>query len=167
MRLLLPVIACGCVLYGTNALGQVGSSATIPFGGGGVSGSLSISAGQGFSRGITTSAPVVTVQNGIPGFAFGGTVSPFVTGVFPVVSQGPQANRPAGMSPIQRMLWRGDIRLERDPSGGTRLILGESPSSIVASDGSKPSLRNEPVKPTSQAANPFRRGIEKYAGSKR
>lgn len=50
--------------------------------------SLGLNLNQGSSRTLTTTTPGVTVQNGFGGSIFNGSVSPFVTGVVPVVGNG-------------------------------------------------------------------------------
>jgi hypothetical protein len=138
-----------------------GTTFGLPLLGGGVNGRLSISAGQGFSRSMTTNAALVTVQNGVPGFVFGGSIQPFVTGQVPVVAAG-SPDVPMVLSPVRRMLLRGDIQVQKTGDGGSRLIV---------SDTAKPRISADPhsvkVDPPSATPNGFRRGIEKYAGSKR
>ena len=49
---------------------------------------LGLNFSQGNTRTLTSTTPGVTVQNGFGGSIFNGTVSPFVTGVVPVVGSG-------------------------------------------------------------------------------
>ncbi len=140
-----------------------GTSTRIPLRGGSLNGSLSFSAGQSSSRGITTTAPVLTTLDGTTGSVFSGTVQPFVTGLFPVVASGgppfrSEAAPPVALSPVQSMLQRGDIQLQKDSTGTTRL---------VTSDPQRGRSAPAPAKSDADSSNLFRRGIEKYAGSKR
>jgi hypothetical protein len=134
----------------------------LPLLGGGLNGRLSVSASQGLSRTMATNAALATVQNGVPGFVFGGSVQPFVTGLIPVVAAGSAPNVQTRLSPVGRMLQRGDIQVRKGSDGVARLIV---------SDSVKPRVATEPVPDTVQPKNvppnAFRRGIEKYAGSKR
>ena len=52
---------------------------------GGLSGSLGFSFAQGSNRSSVSTAPSVTTMNGVPGTISSQTISPFVTGITPVV----------------------------------------------------------------------------------
>lgn len=52
------------------------------------SGGFGFNVARGSSRSSTTTAPSLTTQNGFGGSLFSGQVTPFVTGVIPVVGQG-------------------------------------------------------------------------------
>lgn len=129
----------------------------IPLFGGRLNGALSISAAQSASRSITTTVPMITTLDGAPGFFFSGTVQPFITGLMPVVGNGPHYAPPPPMSPVRSMLLRGDIKLEPDETGRTRLVRGDS----GPRDGQAPENK------TATTVDPFKRAMEKYAGSKR
>lgn len=61
---------------------------TAPFSTGSFSGNFGFNASRGSSRTSSTTTPSLTTQNGFGGSLFSGQVSPFVTGVVPVVGQG-------------------------------------------------------------------------------
>lgn len=52
---------------------------------GGVSGSLGLNLAQGSSRSIVSTTPSITTMNGAPGSISSQTLSPFVTGITPVI----------------------------------------------------------------------------------
>ncbi|MEO1528476.1 MAG: hypothetical protein AAFX06_23885 [Planctomycetota bacterium] len=52
---------------------------------GGISGSLGLSLAQGSNRSSVSTTPSVTTMNGVPGNISSQTISPFVTGITPVV----------------------------------------------------------------------------------
>jgi hypothetical protein len=137
-----------------------GTTFGLPLLGGGVNARLSISAGQGFSRSMSTNAALVTVQNGVPGFVFGGSIQPFVTGLIPVVAANSPPATQTPLSPVGRMLLRGDIQVQKSSDGAAQLIISDSVKPRTATDPGK-------VEPANAATNGFRREIEKYAGSKR
>ena len=137
-----------------------GASVDIPFRSGKANGNLSIFAGQEFSQTVTTTAPMLTVTNGVPGFMFGGTVQPFVTRLTPVVGAGPQFDQPTAVSPVQAMLMRGDIRLQKDPTGDAQLVVPEPPRRRTV-------LEPERSKTDRDSSSEFRRAMEKYTSPKK
>ena len=105
---------------------------------------------------------MLTTLDGAPGFMFSGTVQPFITGLFPVVGSGGRSMgriEPApAISPIQSMMMRGDLKIEQDSNGRKRLVTPNSGTSRTAPAATAKK---------SDTSNPFRQGMEKYAGSKR
>ena len=132
----------------------------IPLRGGRVNGNLSITAGQSFSRSLTTTAPTITVMNGVPGFVFSGTLEPFVTGLFPIVGAGLPSNLPTPVSRVRSLLETGEIQLQEDASGNKRLLFNEPPRRRAAPEP-------EPSRNDSSSPDQFRRALERYAGPKR
>jgi hypothetical protein len=163
MRRILALTTCAFALWHSHAHAQTGSGISIPLGGGG----LSITAEQGFSRGLASNSAMATVPNGVPGFVFGGTMSPFVTGVFPVVAGGPGGYRAAGMSQIQKILSRGDVQFLKDESGNTRVVAGDPLNSTAGQSSKRAAQAGSVATSTPNSKDAFRRGLEKYAGSKR
>jgi hypothetical protein len=139
-----------------------GTTFGIPFLGGSVNGNLSIEAAQGFSRSVTTTAPTVTLTNGVPGFVFSGTVEPFITGLFPVVGAGLPAFGPPPVSRIRCLLDSGQIELKKDSAGNSQLVINELPTRRTRIEPEP-----EPSRTNSDSSNSFRRALEKYAGPKR
>jgi hypothetical protein len=70
---------------------------------------LGLSMAKGSSRTLTSTAPSIIVQNGYGGSIFGGQVSPFVTGVVPVVGTQPIDNA------VTRALQSGQLDLSHRP----------------------------------------------------
>jgi hypothetical protein len=140
-----------------------GLSVGIPLRGGRANGNLSITAGQSFSRGVTTTAPTITVMNGVPGFVFGGTLEPFVTRLNPVVGAGMPANLPAPVSRVRSLLDSGEVQVKKDADGNTRLVINEP---APRRPRAEPEPEDEPVRAKSDSSNSFRRALEKYAGPK-
>jgi hypothetical protein len=139
-----------------------GLSFGIPLRGGKVNGNLSITAGQSFSRSLTTTAPTITLMNGVPGFVFSGTVEPFITGLNPVLGAGVPSNLPAPVSRVRSLLDSGEIQLKKDSDGNTRLMINEPPTRRTRIEPEA-----EPTRTNSDSSNSFRRALEKYAGPKR
>lgn len=75
--------------------------------GNGVSGNLRFNFAQGSSQTLSSTTPSVTTMNGVPGSIVSQTVTPFVTGVTPVVGSYPVLANPAQISQqlIQQQLW--------------------------------------------------------------
>jgi hypothetical protein len=143
-----------------------GLSFGLPLGGGSVNGNLSIEAAQGFSRSMTTTAPTMTLTNGVPGFMFSGTVEPFITGLFPVVGAGGPTFAPPPVSRIRSLLDSGQIELTKDESGNAKLVVNEIPT---RRSRTKPDadVEAETVRSDTNTSNSFRRALEKYAAPKR
>jgi hypothetical protein len=93
----------------------------------------------------------------MPGFVFGGTIQPFVTGLVPVVASGNYRIQPVALSPVGRMLLQGDLQVRKDTNKGPNLIISESLKRRA----------DEPPPAPPEPGNAFRRGIEKYASPKR
>jgi hypothetical protein len=106
---------------------NAGGSINIPFRGGNFSGGLSIFAGQGSMRSLSTVAPIITLQNGVPGVVGSGLVVPFVTRLDPVVSAGPGMFQPRSMSIARSHLENGSGRLQSDHSGQTAVAFDAPP----------------------------------------
>ena len=138
-----------------------GTTFGIPFRGGSVNGNLSIEAAQGFSRSLTTTAPTITLTNGVPGFVFSGTVEPFITGLFPVVGAGVPAFGPPPVSRIRSLLDSGQVELKKDSAGNSQLIINELPTRRTRVEPEP-----EPTRTNADSSNSFRRALEKYAGPK-
>ena len=71
--------------------------------------SFNLSAGQGSNRTVTSSAPTLTLQNGVPGSIQDVSVRPFVVGFTPIVGgrpMGPVTTRPVLTSPIAERMSR-------------------------------------------------------------
>ncbi len=66
--------------------------------GNGVSGNLRFNFAQGSSQTLSSTTPSVTTMNGVPGSIVSQTVTPFVTGVTPVVGSYPVLNNPTLIS---------------------------------------------------------------------
>lgn len=64
---------------------NAGLRSGVAFQRGGVSGSLGFSLAQGSNRSNVSTTPSVTTMNGVPGSISSQTISPFVTGITPVV----------------------------------------------------------------------------------
>ncbi|GAA5505297.1 hypothetical protein [Novipirellula caenicola] len=75
--------------------------------GNGVSGNLRFSFAQGSSQTFSSTTPSVTTMNGVPGSIVSQTVTPFVTGITPVVGSYPVLANPSQISGqlIQQQLW--------------------------------------------------------------
>jgi hypothetical protein len=141
-----------------------GLSSGLSLRGGKVNANFSLTAGQSFSRSLTTTAPTITVMNGVPGFIFSGTLEPFVTRLNPVVGAGMPANQPAPVSRVRNLLDTGEIQLKKDSDGNTRLVINEPPPRRTRIE---PEPEAEPARANSDSSNTFRRALEKYGGSKR
>jgi hypothetical protein len=86
--------------------------------GGGVSGGLGLMAAQGSQRSNVMQAGNLTLFNGYPGFVSDTSLSPFVTGIIPVVGQG---------KPLWRQQLDGDIPTQkRDPAPAPEVIPQEN-----------------------------------------
>jgi hypothetical protein len=139
-----------------------GLTVGIPLRGGKVNGSLSLTAGQSFSRGLSTVAPTITLMNGVPGSVFSGTLAPFVTGLVPVVAAGSPVDAPPPVSRVRSMLELGQIQVQKDDTGNARLVVNDPPPRRPRTDPEP-----EPPRAKSDSAGSFRQSLEKYAGSKR
>lgn len=64
---------------------SAGANFGFGFGGGGFNGGLLGNFSQGSRRTFTSTTPMVTVQNGVPGYVADASISPFVMGYVPVV----------------------------------------------------------------------------------
>ncbi len=64
---------------------SAGANFGLGFGGAGFNGGLLGNFSQGSRRSFTSTTPIVTVQNGVPGYVADASVSPFVIGYVPVV----------------------------------------------------------------------------------
>lgn len=64
---------------------SAGANFGLGFNGGGFNGGLLGNFSQGSRRTLTSTTPMVTVQNGVPGFVADASISPFVMGYVPVV----------------------------------------------------------------------------------
>lgn len=64
---------------------SAGANFGLGFGGGGFNGGLLGNFSQGSRRTLTSTTPMVTVQNGVPGYVADVSISPFVMGYIPVV----------------------------------------------------------------------------------
>ncbi len=106
---------------------NAGGSINIPFRGGNFSGGLSIFAGQGSMRSLSTVAPIITLQNGVPGVVGSGLVVPFVTRLDPVVSAGPGVFQPRSMSIARSHLENGSGWLQSAHSGQAAVAFDAPP----------------------------------------
>ena len=71
---------------------NAGLSTGFAFGGGGAGGQLNFNAATGYSNTFTSTTPMLTVTNGVPGSIFIGRTRPFVAGLAPVVPTSPLLN---------------------------------------------------------------------------
>ncbi len=139
-----------------------GLSIGIPLRGGKMNANLSLTAGQSFSRGVTTTAPTITLTNGVPGSVFSGTLDPFVTGLFPVIGAGMPISKPPMVSRVRGLMETGQIELQKDSAGNSKLFINELPTRRAQVERDP-----EPSRTNSDSSNSFRRALEKYAGPKR
>ena len=102
---------------------------------------------QGSQRSFTTTAPTITLTNGVPGFLFNGRQVPFVTGVVPVLGFGgalpPGGHRPSDT--VAARVLRGELKLP-----GRRRGAALQPAQ--ASD--EPAERAQPARPPSVITAP-------------
>ena len=145
-----------------------GISGGAGFGGSGFSGNLFFNSGQGSSRSLTSSTPMVTTLNGYPGYFIEGVQRPFVTGLVPVGAIGgvtgipPQFRLPVPTLRDQLTAARLQAAMERSRSrhrgeGGGEVVpaggeAGEVSSRETVAGGSRAGggsgARIDPLPPT-------------------
>jgi len=122
--------------YDPNASLRTGFGVISP-GGGGFT--LGLEMGQGSTRSITSTTPGVVVPNGFGGSISNGSVSPFVTGVIPVVGDGMSRAIYPPDNAVTRGIQSGQLDLEtrsRSEETETAGLSGSTPreSSATTSD---------------------------------
>ncbi|MFV0442331.1 MAG: hypothetical protein ACK5Q5_02035 [Planctomycetaceae bacterium] len=94
---------------------NAGLDGGFPFGSGGTGGQFNFSAVAGGSTAFTTTTPMLTVTNGVPGSITAGQFTPFVTGISPVLGGGlatnPAFNNLGASNSILGRIQRGEIHI--------------------------------------------------------
>ena len=124
------------------------------FGGGGTGGAFQFSAGTGGSDIYTSTTPMLTVTNGVPGSIFIGRTTPFVTGLAPVLAADPRVNPAfANLGPANTIAgrWqRGEMHIRNG-----RVLPGPDPQLVLPADlAAPPNLWPAAAAPLPQAVGP-------------